>query len=127
MVTLPEAVRPGYLIALWRIAFCIATLLVTVMSLLPGTALPQISGIGDKAEHALAYAILGTLAGLGWSPGRTRGAIVAGLIVLGGAIEIGQNAVPGRYGEWADFAADILGVLAAYALVRLRDALPRPR
>jgi VanZ family protein len=44
---------------------------------------------------------------------------VAFLVLLGGALEIGQLFSPGRSYDWHDFLADSCGILAGLALVRI--------
>ena len=122
MPAAPDPLRSERLIVFWRLAFCAATLTVTTMSLLPGDALPTMPDISDKLQHVLAYAGLAVLAGFGWRWGGSLSTVIAGVVLLGGMIELAQNAVPGRYGEWADFAANTAGVAAGVVLFQLRAA-----
>jgi VanZ family protein len=94
---------------------------VVVLSLTPLDYLPpQVFNIWDKAQHAFAFLVLGVL-GLWSYPGRDNG-LLAGLIVLGGAIELAQAATGWRYGEWADLFADGVGVCVAAATWHLVNA-----
>jgi hypothetical protein len=77
----------------FKLAFAIATLMVAVLSLLPGNDLPAV-GISDKFEHIIAYAVLALLGGLA-IPGATV-LLAVGLSALGVAMEICQMVVPGR-------------------------------
>lgn len=62
----------------------------------------------DKVKHALAFA---ALALLGWRAGyREALHLGAGLLALGGAIEVAQSFTPWRSAEWADLLADAIGV-----------------
>ncbi len=55
-------------------------------------------------------------------------ALLAGLLVYGGAIEIGQFFVPGRACEWGDLGADSIGIAvgAVIAIFILWIASPKP-
>jgi len=111
------------LVSAFKLAFVGATLMVVVLSLLPGNDLPAV-GISDKFEHIIAYAVLALLGGLAF-PGATVLLAVA-LPTLGVAMEICQMVVPGRSAETGDAVADAIGVglilvpLAVLRLVRRR-------
>jgi VanZ family protein len=91
---------------LLRIAFYLAGALIGILSLLPAAALPPAS-IGDKAEHALAYALLGFLGGATSERGVLR--TFVGLTAFGVAIEALQTLSPGRSPDALDVLADIVG------------------
>ncbi|HEY1057284.1 MAG TPA: hypothetical protein VGE55_00985 [Limnobacter sp.] len=57
----------------------------------------------DKAQHSLAFLVLGGLGLLAYSekPGR----IVPGLLVYGASIELAQAASGWSYGDWQDWLA----------------------
>ena len=102
----PGFARPSF----WALLLC-----VTVLSLLPTDYLPpQIFSLWDKAQHALAFAALAAL-GLQAYPHR-RWRVLAGLLVFGGLIELAQAATGWRYGEWADWLADAVGLALGMAL-----------
>ena len=102
----PGFARPSF----WALLVC-----VTVLSLLPTDYLPpQIFSLWDKAQHALAFAALAAL-GLQAYPHR-RWRVLAGLLVFGGLIELAQAATGWRYGEWADWLADAVGLALGMAL-----------
>jgi VanZ family protein len=107
----------------FKLTFVGATLMVAVLSLLPGNDLPAV-GISDKFEHIIAYAVLALLGGLA-IPGATV-LLAVGLSALGVAMEICQMVVPGRSAEIGDAVADAIGVglslvpLAVLRLVRRR-------
>lgn len=105
--------------AFWRLAFWLGTTTVTVLSLLPQSALPPLPDISDKIEHAGAYLALAAIAGPVWPRMVEHGRTAVTLMLLGGAIEIAQLWVPGRSAEWGDFAADMIGVLLGVAAFRL--------
>lgn len=80
----------------------------------------------DKQMHAMAFAAL--VFPLGWvRPDRALWLIPAALI-YGAMIEVIQPAV-GRSGEWADLAADAVGILAGLlpGQIRHRVAMRRAR
>ena len=108
------------------------------LSSLPGDTLPPPPFLfGDKLEHFLAYSVLGLLlaarrgfTGLGsgekifpW----TAGGWMAPCVGIGYGIfdEIHQYFVPLRRCDGIDMAADALGVLAGFYLLRLWDAKRR--
>ena len=97
--------------------FWLSLAVLTVASLVPVTLLPpQALNVWDKAQHALGFAWL-AIWGLVAYP-RLTVAVVAGLIVWGGAIELMQAATGWRYGEWIDWLADAIGVALALAAWR---------
>lgn len=68
----------------------------------------------DKLEHFAAYLLM-TAWFAAACPGRKRGLwIAAAFIALGGFIEILQGLSGYRDAEWLDWAADCLGVAAAF-------------
>ena len=91
----------------------LACLILAYMTLAPTSDVPGAQLLWDKAEHALAWAVL-TGAGLLLSTKR-RWAIGVFAFVFGAAIEILQAILPlGRDGEWQDLAADTVGIGLAY-------------
>ena len=95
----------GWILVLW----------VTVASLVPGPSLPDV-GVSDKLNHFVAY---GTLAFVFVGAlGRRRWPMVlAGLVVLGGALELAQAmGSAGRTGEALDMVANVAGAAAGIAL-----------
>ena len=102
-----------------RIAFYATSALVAVLSLTPSAALPP-TPIGDKVEHAIAYAVLGLLGAASTERGATR--VILGLAVFGVAIELLQAFAPGRSPELLDAVADIVGAgLGCAAAILLRN------
>ena len=114
-----------------RILFWIATAAVLVLTLMPAQFLPEKGPFNfwDKAQHALAFAVLTLLSLLGWRQRAARWRLVLGLLTLGGAIEVAQHFTGWRHGEWADWAADAVGVVvvAIAALFPTRALLPPRR
>ena len=102
-----------------RTAFYIASGLVFALSLVPSAALPPTT-IGDKAEHVIAYAVLGLLGGASAERGVVR--IILWLTAFGAVIELLQAFSPGRSPDVFDALADVagacIGVAAATILRR---------
>ena len=87
------------------------------LSLSPLDALPPAPG-GDKLHHFIAYGALSFPVCFVKSPHQRL--FLIGFILLGGFIELVQPYV-NRYGEWADFGANLAGVIIGYLLARLLD------
>jgi VanZ family protein len=103
---------------LLRIAFYSAIALVAALSLAPSAALPPTS-IGDKAEHVIAYAVLGLLGAA--SSERRFARTILELSVFGIAIEMLQGFSPGRSPDPLDVLADFVGaILGCGAAMMLR-------
>jgi len=95
--------------ALYAAACCV----LIYMTLAPGKDVPGVGITWDKAEHALAWAVL-TGAGLLLST-RRRWAIGVFAFLFGAAIEVLQATMGwGRDGDWRDLVADSVGIAAAY-------------
>jgi VanZ family protein len=119
---------------LLRLAFYLASMLVGALSLAPSAALPPVS-IGDKAEHIIAYAMLGLLGGASSKHGIARTAL--GLSAFGIVIELLQAFSPGRSPDPVDALADIVGAWIGcslalvlprlFAISTVRAARRRPR
>ena len=93
--------------------------LILFLSSRPGTDLPSV-GIpyGDKGLHVLEYFLLGVLLllplrGFGW---QGRAFVLAAGLAFAAFDETFQGTVPGRFGDAADVAADVAGLLLAVAL-----------
>ncbi len=96
-----------------RVLFWGACFSVGGLSLLPVEHLPPVAfDWWDKAQHAMAFLVLGGLGLLAYS--EKPGCIVIGLLVYGAFIELAQAASGWRYGDWQDWLADAVGVGAAY-------------
>ena len=108
----------------FKLLFVSALVVTTVLALLPIEMLTApVFNWWDKAQHALAFAVLGAL-GFAAFPSRP-GRVALGLVLYGVAIELAQLAVGWRYGEWEDVVADT-AVLALVWLLRRLWLLWRP-
>ena len=97
-------------------------LAVLVVSLLPGSALPSKTAlIWDKAQHAIAFAMLYGI-GIKAYPDRVRD-VALGLLLLGGLIEVAQAATPWRQADIQDWFADAVGIGAVWLLYSIRRNL----
>ncbi len=110
----------------WRGVLLVLMCAAAWFAFIPATPTAQPSGL-DKIEHLLAFAALGLAASFTASPGLRRTAqAAAGLLLYGGFIELVQTQLPTRTADWADIAADGLGVAAGLALAALmRTAVRR--
>ena len=108
----------GRLQRLARWIFWLLLALVIGLTLSPVAYLPQQAfSLWDKAQHALAFAGLAGLGALAYP--RRIGLLAVGLLVFGGAIELAQAATGWRSGDWADWLADAVGLVAGLALALL--------
>ena len=99
-----------------RVGWYLAMAAVTVLALMPIKHLQQpVFDWWDKAQHALAFVVLTVWAFLLWPLHAFR--VVLGMLAYGGGIEAAQWAVGWRFAEWADLAADAVGVLVAWMVV----------
>ena len=107
-----------------KLLFWLLLITIVVLSLLPASELPGgIFNFWDKAQHAMAYAVLAVLAVRAY-PGQPRLRTSTGLLLLGAVLELAQAASGLRYGEWSDLLANGLGIALGMALVQW---LPRLR
>ena len=107
----------------FKFLFVSALVAITVLALLPIEMLTApVFNWWDKAQHALAFAVLGVL-GFAAYPSRPA-RVVLGLVLYGIAIELAQLAVGWRFGEWEDVLADTAGLALVW---RLRHGVLRRR
>lgn len=103
-----------------RAGWWLAMAVVMVLALLPVEHLQlPVFNWWDKAQHALAFLVLTGWALLLWPV--ASGRVVLAMLAYGAGIELAQWAVGWRFAEWADLAADAVGVALAWGLVRLRS------
>lgn len=97
--------------------------LVTILSLIPGTSVPQAVQFWDKAQHALGYVALAVPGCLAF-PQHVM-PVVIGLLAHGAVIEILQATLTTtRFGDFFDWFADGTGILVG--VVFYRYALLKP-
>lgn len=85
------------------------------MAFIPNTQIPDAFNFWDKAQHALAFAVLTITGNLAY-PKLTK-ALYAGLIAYGAAIEVFQSTLTStRFGEVSDLLADSVGVAIGFAV-----------
>jgi len=90
---------------------------VTVLALLPIEHLQMpVFDWWDKAQHALAFMVLTGWALLLWPYAPMR--VALSMMAYGAGLELAQWVVGWRFAEWADLAADAVGVFMAWSLVR---------
>ena len=98
--------------------FFVGLTLFTILALIPAPSVPQAIQFWDKAQHALAYAVL-AVSGCCAFPSRTR-RVAVGLLMHGALIEVMQYALTTtRFGDIADWFADVFGILVGVAFFRL--------
>ena len=110
---------------LLKLLFWIAFMGINVLALSPAPYLPplEIFNWWDKAQHAIAFAVLAVLAVLAY-PEVSKLRIASLLIGQGVLIELLQYYGGYRFGDWQDAAADGVGVLVGLAMVRVMDFWP---
>jgi VanZ family protein len=96
---------------IFRTLLVLALCMVTVLSLMPIERLPQGLDWWDKAQHALAYFILGFLAISAGTSRRYGIFLLLLLFVHGCVIELLQAVSGWRFGEWQDVMANGAGLL----------------
>ncbi len=94
------------------VCYWVALATATHVPKLPTVAL----GTGDKTAHFVAYAALALALSVAWHarwPWAGRAPLWVWLLAsaYGAVDELTQIPVPGRYGEWRDWLADLLGAM----------------
>lgn len=107
-----------------RLAFWMVLGGVLLLSLLPNTTLPPVDLGWDKANHVVAFAVLGLLGW--WSFPQARGRLLVMLLLYGLAIEGLQMLTADRQPEWLDVAADTVGLALALAVAGLMRLATSP-
>jgi len=98
----------------WQIPlFILGWIGISLATLLPAEQLPTAPG-SDKLHHVIGFAAWTIMIAAGNF--KTFSYLCVFIWLWGGAIEIIQPYV-NRYGEWADFAGDSLGVLIVFGIV----------
>jgi VanZ family protein len=99
-----------------RIALALSLCVISWLALSPGS--PAMPGQTDKLAHLAAFAALALLTDQAFPRHPFAGAKVLPLLAYGAALELIQSTLPYRFGSVADFAADAIGVLFYYLLLR---------
>lgn len=85
----------------------------------------------DKLNHVLAFAGPAFAGATAWPGAAAAAKLAGGLLAWGAGMELLQQQLPPRRGEWADLLADAVGIAvgmigaAAWARARARRALRR--
>jgi hypothetical protein len=101
-----------------RIIAWLLTAAVTFATLGPPSYRPH-SALGQDAEHALAFVLVGLAFGLAYPRRRLLTAGVA--IILIGVLEMLQLWMPGRHARLEDFVVDALAACAGTAVAAMLD------
>jgi VanZ family protein len=104
-----------------RIGFFICLVSVLLLAWLP---IHDVGAPSDSVNHAFAFFVLCGLAGTGWMQA-PKWRLFAGLLFLGGLIEVVQSFV-GRDAAWHDVGADLVGIAAGLFVLLLLRLRPRP-
>ena len=95
--------------------FCIGIITTTILSLIPGSAVPNAFQFWDKAQHTLAFLMLAMTGGLAFP--KKSNQVFMGLIIYGALIEIMQSTLTTtRFGNVLDWVADGVGVFIGIAV-----------
>jgi VanZ family protein len=91
-----------------RLASISCIVAVLVLSWVPGDSRPSL-GTSNLIEHFIAYFVTALVTIVAFVPPRTIRGVLAGMILLAGVAEIGQNFAPGREPKVIDFIASSVG------------------
>ena len=105
-----------------RIIAWLLTAAVTFATLGPPQYRPH-SALGQDAEHALAFVLVGLAFGLAYPRRRLLTAGIA--VILIGMLELLQLWMPGRHARLEDFVVDALAAGAGIAVASVLDWLVR--
>lgn len=109
-------------------------LILFIATTIPTDSIPQFFNAQDKAEHFIAYCILGILLYFAFVfqkkyPSWYRRPILYSLLVIGiyaAVDELHQLLIPGRYCDFLDWTADVIGGIIgigfAYLIVKMGKA-----
>ena len=98
-----------------QLLFACCIIFTSVMAFIPSTQIPDAFNLWDKAQHALAFAVLTITGNLAYP--KLSKAVYVGLIAYGAAIEVFQSTLTStRFGEVSDLLADSVGVAIGFAV-----------
>lgn len=98
----------------------VATIAVSVAPRLPSST----ASLNDKFGHVLVYGVDGVLAAAAFPGVASLGWALAGLLAMGGTLELVQGVLPRRQGSWLDAGANALGLVGG-GLILVRRARAR--
>ncbi len=102
----------------WRWALAVLIVVVSWLAFAPVAQRDTVANI-DKLHHVLAFTVLAWVASWAWtSSRRTLLAVAVALLAYGALIELVQMQLPSREANWADWAADALGILLGQGLAQ---------
>jgi hypothetical protein len=104
-----------------RVLFWVALVGLLTLALLPSGTVQDVMLFSDKVMHSLAFLVLATLGY--WSYPKHIAYVVIGLLIYGALIEFFQALTETRAPEWGDWLADVLGIIIALFLIRVRRFL----
>jgi VanZ family protein len=110
----------GIPLRFWQLMFWLVWCIATTFMVLPGEDLPPVQ-LWDKAEHAMTFFVLMTIAWLAYRRHCPTLRLAILLVIYGFAIECIQYFIPSRSFSLEDVLADGVGVLPAFWIaVRLK-------
>ena len=119
--------RDLHYLKIWLVLGSIWIALVIFLSLTPAPPQPLGFPGEDKVGHVCAYGFLMLWFGMIYKPGREYLYLGLGFALMGIILECVQGALGHRTFEWGDVAANLIGIIAGWALTRtpLSGALVR--
>jgi VanZ family protein len=92
---------------------------VALLSWMPAAYRPDIGGVSDKLEHALAYLLLGALSAIAMRQTVNAHRLALAIIAYAGVLELGQLLIPDRVASVADFLTSAGGAIVGVSIVAL--------
>jgi hypothetical protein len=106
---------------LCRIAGWIGTIVIFILSVVPGDARPHSGVAPGQFEHLFAYMLTAGALALGYSGKASRLLVCALLVGLAAALEVAQIWIPGRNAEVIGFSGSALGAALGCAAAAVLD------
>ena len=106
-----------------RALLVVALVAITTLALIPQEEVP-LTTLWDKADHALAFLVLGVLVQLAFPMARFGRLLAPALFGYGVLLELLQTLTPTRVGSVDDLLADAVGLLLAALCIRLCALAP---